>query len=131
MVRFARTYKIPPGEALRDLVLRALESFPETVGVVVETNQGGDAWKAILHGLPVPLRTVHQSEPKEVRAARLLNHYQRKRVMHEQRLPAVEEQMVAFPRGPNDDLVDAVGTGVAVFLGKKQSASISSTSYVA
>lgn len=131
VVRFARTYKIPPGEALRDLVLRTLEAFPETVGVVVETNQGGDAWKAILHGLPVPLRTVHQSEPKEVRAARLLNHYQRRRVMHEQRLPAVEEQMVAFPKGPNDDLVDAVGTGVAVFLGKKQTASVSTASYVA
>jgi phage terminase large subunit-like protein len=74
---------------------------------------------------------VHQSEAKEVRAARLLNHYQRRRVVHEQRLPAVEEQMVAFPKAPNDDLVDAVGTGVEVFLGKKNVASVTAASYVA
>jgi phage terminase large subunit-like protein len=131
VVRWARTFKIPPGEQLRALVLRTLETWPDIYGVLIETNQGGDAWKAILHGLPVPVRTVHQSEPKEVRAARLLNHYQRRRVVHEQRLPAVEEQMVGFPKAPNDDLVDAVGTGVAVFLGRKKAASVSSASYVA
>jgi phage terminase large subunit-like protein len=131
VVRWGRTVKMPPGEQLRDLVLRTLETWPDIVGVVVESNQGGDTWRAILHDLPVTLRTVHQSEPKEVRAARLLNHYQRRRVVHEQRLHAVEEQMVAFPKGPNDDLVDAVGTGVAVFLGKKQTASIHTASYVA
>ena len=130
VVRYARTFKVQPGDQLRELVLRTLEAFPETVGVIVESNQGGDAWKAILHGLPVKLQTVHQSEPKEVRAARLLNHYQRKRVMHEQRLPAAEEQMVAFPKAPNDDLVDAIGTGVAVFLGKKRVASITNMSYL-
>lgn len=131
VVRWGRTFKVPPGDQLRDIVLRTLETWPDIVGVVVETNQGGDAWRAILHDLPVTLKTVHQSEPKEVRAARLLNHYQRKRVIHEQKLPAVEEQMVGFPKGPNDDLVDAVGTGVAVFLGKKQTAGIRSASYVA
>jgi phage terminase large subunit-like protein len=131
VVRWARTFKIPPGEQLRTLVLRTLEAYPDVAGVVVETNQGGDTWRAILHGLPVVLRTVHQHEAKEVRAARLLNHYQRRRVMHEQRLPAVEEQMVAFPKAPNDDLVDAVGTGVEVFLGKKNVASIVAASYVA
>lgn len=130
VVRFARTYKVPPGDQLRELVIRTIETFPETVGVVVESNQGGDAWRAILHDLPVPLRTVHQSEPKEVRAARLLNHYQRKRVFHEQRMPAAEEQMVAFPKAPNDDLVDAVGTGVAVFLGKKRVAGVTSMNYL-
>jgi phage terminase large subunit-like protein len=131
VVRWARTFKIPPGAQLRALVLRTLEAYPDVAGVVVETNQGGDAWRAILHGLPVVLRTVHQHAPKEVRAAQLLAHYQRRRVVHEQRLPAVEEQMVAFPKGPNDDLVDAIGTGVAVFLGKKNVASVVAASYVA
>lgn len=131
VVRWGRAVKVPPGNELRDLVLRTLESFPETVGVVVETNQGGDAWRAILHGLPVPIKTVHQSVPKEVRAARLLNHYQRRRVVHERVLGAIEEQMVAFPKGPNDDLVDAVGTGVAQFLGKRRQVGVSSASYVA
>lgn len=131
VVRWARTFKIPPGEELRTLVLRTLDAYPDIAGVLVESNQGGDAWRAILHGLPVPLKMVHQSEPKEVRAARLLNHYQRRRVVHEQRLHALEEQCVAFPKGPNDDLVDAVGSGVAVFLGRKRVASVTSASYVA
>lgn len=131
VVRWARTFKIQPGEQLRALVLRTLETWPDVAGVVIETNQGGDAWRAILHGLPVTLKTVHQSEPKEVRAARLLNHYQRRRVVHETRLHELEEQCVAFPKGPNDDLVDAVGTGVSVFLGKKQTAGITTASYMA
>ncbi|HEY3689683.1 MAG TPA: hypothetical protein VGL46_05195 [Pseudonocardiaceae bacterium] len=131
VVRWARAVRIPPGTELRALVLRTLDAYPDIGGVTVEGNQGADAWRAILHGLPVPLRIVHQHEPKEVRAARLLNHYQRRRVIHEQRLPAVEEQMVAFPKGANDDLVDAIGTGVAVFLGKKNVASVTAASYVA
>lgn len=110
--------RVQPGGPLRDRVLAILDLFPDTVGVVVETNQGGDTWKALLHGLPVPITTVHQKEPKEVRAARLLNHYQRGRVWHTTHLPALEEQMVAFPKAPHDDLVDAVGTGVEVFFKK-------------
>jgi phage terminase large subunit-like protein len=121
VVRWARAVRIQPGAPLRDLVLRALELFPDIRGVLIETNQGGDVWQSVLHGLPVPVKTVHQSEPKEVRAARLLNFYQRRRnglplVVHEQRLPAVEEQMIGFPKGAHDDLVDCVGTGVDVFL---------------
>ncbi|WP_297699626.1 hypothetical protein [Mycobacterium sp.] len=130
VVRWARAVRIPPGTELRDLVLRTLDAYPDVMGVTVESNQGADAWRAILHGLPVPLKLVHQHEPKEVRAARLLNHYQRRRVVHEVKLHAVEEQMVSFPKGPNDDLVDAVGTGVSVFLGKKQVAGVVTASYV-
>ena len=131
VVRAAWHVRIQPGGPLRDRVLAILDLFPDTVGVVVETNQGGDAWLALLHGLPVPIRTVHQKEPKEVRAARLLNHYQRGRVWHERHLAAVEEEMVAFPKGPHDDLVDAVGTAVDVFLGKSavKRSSIRSMSY--
>ena len=131
VVRWARTFKIPPGSELRELVLRTLDAYPDIVGVVVETNQGGDMWRGVLHGLPVKLKTVHQSVPKEVRAARLLNHYQRRRVVHEERLHAAEEQMVAFPKGTNDDLVDAIGTGVAQFLGKQLKVAVNQASYVA
>lgn len=130
VVRWARAVRIQPGAPLRDLVVRVLEQFPDVRGVLIETNQGGDVWRSVLHGLPVPVKTVHQSEPKEVRAARLLNFYQRRRgglplVMHEQRLPAVEEQMIGFPKAAHDDLVDCIGTGVDVFLrrGKRAGAS--------
>lgn len=131
VVRDAWALRIPPGEALRARVLAILEAYPDIAGVLVEQNQGGDTWKAILHGLPVPLRPVHQSAPKEVRAARLLNHYQRGRVLHEKRLVEVEGQMVSFPKGAHDDLVDCIGTGCAVFLDRpKKRSGVTKSSYL-
>lgn len=44
------------------------------------------------------------------------------------RLPRVEG--LSFPKGANDDLIDAVGAGVQVFLGKRKTASASSAAYV-
>lgn len=96
------------GEPLRAYVLRLLTQFPEVRTVVVESNQGGEHWYAILHHLPVRLKIVHETVKKEVRADRTLVHYQRGRVLHEKRLPRLEEQMVGFPRAPHDDLVDCV-----------------------
>jgi hypothetical protein len=130
LVRYAKAIRVAPGEPLRALVLRLLEQFPETVGVIVESNQGGDVWRGILHGLPVELRTVHQSEPKDTRAARLLNHYQHGRVLHEGALPELNGQLVGYPKAPYDDLVDAVGTGVTVFLGKKRQVGATTASYI-
>lgn len=116
VVRDAWELKIQPGKGLRDRVIQILNAYPDTAGVLVETNQGGDVWKTILHSLPVPLHTVHQSVRKEIRAAHLLTHYQRGRVVHEKLLPAAEAQMVSFPKAPHDDLVDAIGSGVAALL---------------
>lgn len=130
VVRDAWNLRIPPGEELRRRVLAILATYPGIAGVLVESNQGGEAWRAILNGLPVPVRTVHQHAPKEVRAAKLLNHYQRHRVLHEKRLPDVEGQMVSFPKGAYDDLVDAVGSGVAVFLDPKKQAGVSAGTYL-
>jgi phage terminase large subunit-like protein len=130
VVRHVRAVKVPPGEQLRSLVLRILDGYPDIAGIMIESNQGGDTWKAILHHMPVPVKTVHQRAPKEVRAADLLAHYQRGRVFHEQALPAAEGQMVSFPKGANDDLVDAIGAGVQVFLGKKKTAGVKSAAYV-
>lgn len=116
LIRDAWQVKIPPGEKLRTRVLQILDTYPEIAGVVVETNQGGDTWLAILHGLPVRVRTVHHDLPKEVRAGSLLAKYQRGRVFHEKRLHQAEAQMIRFPLAEHDDLVDAIGTGVEVFL---------------
>lgn len=133
-IRYARAVKVPPGEQLRAQVMQIIDAFPEITGVLIETNNGGDTFLAILHSLPVKVRKVHSSAPKEVRAADLLNHYQRGRVVHERPLPALEGQMVSFPKAPNDDLVDAAGAGCAVFLGKllkqRRTASVSSGAYV-
>lgn len=132
VVRYAAARRVQPGEGLRQWVTEVLEEFPETRGVVVESNQGGALWRnSVLKGLPVPVKAVHQKEPKEVRAARALNWYQRHQrdglpyVVHERQLTQAEEQMVGFPKAPHDDLVDAIGTGIDKFLKRGKRAGIS------
>lgn len=129
--------KLPPGKQLRARVLAILNEFPEVRGIIVEDNNGGDVWiNSVFRRMPVKIKAVGNDEPKHVRAARLLGRYQepprrlttRKpheldrlpQVVHARFLPAAEEQMVAYPSGGHDDIIDAIGTGVDVFLGKKK-----------
>ncbi|MET7739627.1 hypothetical protein [Streptomyces sp. NPDC005385] len=106
------------GNELREKVLSILEMYPEIGGILVETNQGGDMWLETLHNMPVPIKTLHNSVSKTERAARALNFYQLNphRVSHVAPLGALEEQMCAFPQVPNDDLVDATGNAILMFL---------------
>lgn len=117
VVRDAWAVRVQPGQALRALVERVVAQYPLVRGLVIESNQGGDVWLALLGDLGLPIETVWHSERKEVRAARLLDKYQRGgRCFHERPLRALEQNMVVFPRGSHDDLVDTVGTGVEWFL---------------
>lgn len=123
------------GAALRERALQILDAFPEIGAILVESNQGGDLWHEVFHGMPVRVITFSNSEPKEVRAGRLLNLYQLlpPRVVHAERLPALEEQMCEFPNGLNDDMIDSVGNAALRFLRppKKQAPpSASTASYV-
>lgn len=113
VVRHASHIRLSPGPEFRGYVLRLLARYPEVRTVLVETNQGGDAWQAILHDLPVRLETVHQSVAKEVRAGQLLTDYEAGHVRHEGRLPDLETELLSFPKGAHDDLVDATGSAVA------------------
>lgn len=117
VVKYARAVKLK-GDPLRKLVLSILESFPEIRGILVETNQGGDMWLDTLHGMPVKIYTLHNKEKKESRAGRVLTLYQLDppRVYHVKQIPPLEEQMINFPKGANDDLVDAVGNAVLQYL---------------
>lgn len=111
--------KLPP-MAIREFVLDILENDEDIAGVIIETNQGGDTWKDILHDLPVRLLTVNHSENKILRLTRLLTHYQRSRVFHREQHDSLEEQMLAYEGSAfaKDDMLDAVNIGVDYFLSR-------------
>jgi len=128
-----RAMRLPPDDvrlALIAMIGRAL-ARGHVVLVIVETNQGGDLWRRIFHDLPVRVKTYTASDPKPVRAAEALNFYQAgRRVAHMRGgllgtapgpgVRDAEGEMVAFPRAPHDDRVDAVGAGVRYFLSPKK-----------
>lgn len=117
-VDFAREVRLV-GEALRAYILRVLQAYPRIKLVIVEVNQGGENWHAILHDMPVKVKLVWSKEKKEVRAANLLELYQvGKRVVHSRKLTPLEQQMASFPKG-RDDMVDAVGSVVLRLLGPR------------
>jgi len=102
------------GETLRAYVIRLLSANPRIRLIVVEGNQAGENWHAILHHMPVRVVVVWSTVKKEVRAANLLELYQHRplpRVVHSDRLTAYEQQLCSFPKG-NDDMIDAVGSVV-------------------
>jgi phage terminase large subunit-like protein len=111
IVEATRAVVLPPARC-RELALGFLEDHPEIRLIVIESNQGGETWHSVYHHMPVPVVLETQSEPKPVRAARLLNHFQRRRAALRGRQPAFEEEALSFPRGAHDDVLDAVGTGV-------------------
>lgn len=117
LIEHAEAVKLK-GAALRERALQILDAFPDVGAILVESNQGGDLWLEVFHDMPVRVVVFSNSEPKEVRAGRLLNLYQLlpPRVVHAEPLPTLEEQMCSFPNGLNDDLVDSVGNGVLRFL---------------
>lgn len=117
LVEYAQAVKLK-GKALRDRVLQILDSFPEVGAILVESNQGGDMWHEVLHSMPVKVITMTNSAPKEVRAGRLLNLYQLvpPRVIHAEPILALEEELLAFPNGLNDDMIDAIGNAALRFL---------------
>jgi hypothetical protein len=108
------------GQHLKEFVLsRILVDHPLIHEIVIETNQGGDLWKDVFMGIPgVKVRTVSSTEPKEVRFATQLEHWQRSRVWHAERFTTLEEQAVGFPNVPYDDVIDGAVIGVAHLLGK-------------
>lgn len=109
------------GSPLRQWVLAQLAADPAITAVLVETNQGGDTWAAILHDLPVKLVTVHQHEPKEVRASRLLSECQRDLVRFRGKQLPFRTEALAFPNTAHDDVIDAVGSGTHRILGRTSS----------
>jgi phage terminase large subunit-like protein len=101
------------GEELRAKVLGLVVDF-EADYVLVEANQGGDLWFTVLHDLPVKVATFTQREPKQYRIKRLLSAYQYAggAVFHEQVLPQLERQALAYPNVVHEDVLDATAAAV-------------------
>ncbi|MFF7496310.1 phage terminase large subunit family protein [Streptomyces rubiginosohelvolus] len=129
-VRHAEGVRIPPGPELKEYVTELCERF--NVGLVyVETNQGGDVWKSVLDGVPAKYRGIHNTEKKELRATKALDFYRRGMVVHTSHFDTLQTQMFAYPKVKNDDVLDAVVSGVLYFLGKPQKKpGVKRTSYV-
>jgi phage terminase large subunit-like protein len=118
LVEHAEGVKLTGGP-LREHLARLIRKHSGKIhGIVVEVNQGGDLWHDILYPLGLRMVTAHASESKEIRFATLLDLYQKPRplVIHADRFPVLEGQMLGFPRAPLDDVVDAVCTGVSYLM---------------
>lgn len=88
--------------------------------VAVEQNQGGAVWRAalepVLEQFPgTELVLFSTAESKEARFARAHDWYQRGWVCHSRELPALTNQLLAYP-GRNDDIADAAIAGCELFL---------------
>lgn len=116
-VRHAEGVKLN-SESLRAKVNELIQEYKPGL-VYVETNQGGDLWKQVFAGIPCKYRSVRQREKKEVRAAQAHDFYKKNMVKHVRHFPSLEEQMLAFPSVPHDDILDAVVSGVLYFKAKK------------
>lgn len=131
MVERTRAVVLPPA-ACRKVALDLLADHPEVRRILIECNQGGETWLSVYHDMPVPIELIDQSEPKPVRAARLLNHFQRRRVALRGKQTAFEDEALSFPRGAHDDVLDAVGTGCDFVLKtRRKPRRLTQSSYVA
>lgn len=93
----------------------ALYQLLEADLIVAEVNQGGDMVKTVIHTVDptVPVRSVHASRGKWIRAEPVALLYERGRVFHAGKFAELEDQMCAFtPDGIADgvspDRVDAL-----------------------
>ncbi len=112
-VRYAAQMKIDPS-ALAERVQELVERYGAGL-VLVEVNQGGDLWKQSFSKVKARVKLIKQKTPKPVRLGQSSEFYKQGLVFHSEHLPLLEEQMIAYPNVHNDDLIDAVATGL-IFL---------------
>lgn len=88
--------------------------------IVIESNQGGDAWETIIKSKDPSVRiyNVHARQGKELRAEPVAAMYQRGLVNHPLGidLGALEKQMDSFPLDRKKDRVDAMVYAVSALL---------------
>lgn len=103
------TLKASPNE----WALRAVEAFHEQAAdrIVVEGNFGGDMAEALIRQVDhsVPVKTVHASRGKVVRAEPVAALYEQGRATHAHPLPDLQDELVSWaPGGPSPNRLDAL-----------------------
>lgn len=127
-LRYSEQVKLT-SDLLAERVTELVNEYGAKV-LYIETNQGGDLWKQVFKDVPAKFVSVRQSDKKELRAAQAHDVYRQNKVLHTRHFPALEEQMLAFPRVPHDDLVDAVVSAVLYFNKKNGRRSIRQFNYL-
>jgi phage terminase large subunit-like protein len=92
---------------------RAVAAFREfeADALIVEANQGGEMARAVINGVDpgAPVRIVHATRAKRVRAEPVALLYEQARVRHVGAFPALEDEMTSFTGdGPSPDRLDAL-----------------------
>lgn len=119
------------GKRLAAHLRRLIGGWPTRIhGLIVEVNQGGDLWAEVFEQIPIRVYARTASESKEVRFARALDQYQKRPslVLHAERFPLLESEMVSFPKGANDDVADAAVAGILEFLAPRKTVKVSARS---
>lgn len=116
-------------EELRDYVDELIDRYGAKV-LYIETNQGGDLWKQVFSGIKAKFRSVHQRLSKELRAGQAHDYYVKGYVRHAAHFATLEEQMLAFPKVPHDDVLDAMVSAVLYFKKPSQKVTVSQTNYL-
>ncbi|HEX4294517.1 MAG TPA: terminase family protein [Rhizomicrobium sp.] len=112
----------PQGWARR--VADAYEDF-EGDCVVAEANQGGDMVRAVLTDemAAMPLKLVHATRGKTVRAEPVAQRYETGRVHHAGVFPELEDQLCSYDgQGKSPDRLDALVWALTELFGKKRAA---------
>lgn len=100
--------------------------------VYVESNQGGDLWKQVFKNssVRVSLHRHNSGNSKEHRASQAFDLYKKGRIKHVAHFPKLEEQMLIFPKGRHDDVLDAVVNGVLLMSKKRRRVEVKQSKYM-
>lgn len=103
---------------------RALDLFDQHKAdrIIAERNNGGEMVEATIRTVrkTAPVKTIHASRGKQVRAEPIAALYEQGKVHHVGVFPTLEDQMTRFPVATeNDDEVDALVYGLSELSGRK------------
>lgn len=127
VVLYAEGYKLKPNER-KNMVGRICHDNPMIDTVYVEDNQGGaDNYRNELEPvLPPGVKLVprHTSKSKPRRIEEHLDYCQMGWMAWAEDFPTLREQMLEYPRGAHDDVLDAVCGASEELLGKRLRAKV-------